>query len=148
MAKAMITIICGTCGREFTHSKNCYNRDDANHYEEWARDHITTCPECYGKAMRAKLDAQTAEARKTIEGMEFSELVGTDKQIAWASDIRARAAAILKPCGGNAKFWERFGSITDAKWWIENREYMSRGPRTIARYIITYIPERSPDTPC
>lgn len=152
MAKAMITIICATCGQEFRHTRTCYNRDDATRYEEWARDNIATCPACYGKAQRAKerakLDAQTAEARKAIEGMELSELIGTEKQIKWASDIRARAAAILKPCGGNAKFWEKFNAITDAKWWIENRDHMSMGPRTIARYIITWIPERSPDTPC
>ena len=139
MAKAMITIICAACGCEFTHSKSCYNRDGATRYEEWARDHITTCPACYGKAMRAKerakLDAQTAEANKAIEGMELSELTGSEKQIAWATDIRARAAAICKAAGGNEKFWELFNSRTEAKWWIDNRDYLSISPRTIAKML-------------
>jgi len=139
MAQARIEIICTECGCKFTHRKSCYNRDDATRYEEWARDHITTCPECYSKAMRAKerakLDAQTAEANKAIEGMEFPALTGTDKQIAWASDIRARAAATCKAAGGNAKFWELFNSRTEAKWWIDNRDYMGMGPRTIAKML-------------
>lgn len=139
MAKASIKIICEACGCEFTHSKICYNRADATRYEEWARDHITTCPECYGKAMRAKerakIDAQTAEANKAIEGMVFSELIGSEKQIAWATDIRARAAATCKAAGGNEKFWELFNSKTEAKWWIDNRDYMGMGPRTIAKTL-------------
>jgi len=140
MAKAMITIICAVCGHEFRHSKTCYNRDDATRYEDWARDNITTCPECYAKAQRAKerakLDAQTAEAQQTLEGMTLSDLTGTDKQIAWATDIRVRAAATCKVAGGNEKFWAMFNGMTDAKWWIDNRDELSIGPRTIAKLLM------------
>lgn len=140
MAKASIRIKCEACGQEFTHRKGCWNRDDATRYEEWARDHITVCPACYAKEKRAteraKIDAATAAAREQIAGMQFSELEGSEKQIAWAEDIRARAAATCKKCGGNEKFWALFNARTSAEWWIENRDYMDMGARTIAKKIV------------
>jgi hypothetical protein len=139
MAQARIEIICTECGCKFTHRKNCCNRDAATRYEEWAAENITICPECYVKQKRAEeraaLDAKTAEATKAIEGMTLSELTGSEKQIAWATDIRARAAATCKAAGGNEKFWELFNSKTEAKWWIDNRDCMGMGPRTIAKVL-------------
>lgn len=139
MAQARIEIICTECGCKFTHRKNCYNRDAVTRYEEWAAENITICPECYVKQKRAEeraaLDAKTAEANKAIEGMTLSELTGSEKQIAWATDIRARAAATCKAAGGNDKFWELFNSKTEAKWWIDNRDHMGMGPRTIAKTL-------------
>lgn len=141
MAQARIEIICTECGCKFTHRKSCWNRDDATRYEEWARDHITTCQECYVKQKRAEeraaLDAKTAEANEAIEGMTLSELTGSEKQIAWATDIRARAAAACKKAGASEKLWELFNSKTDAKWWIDNRDAMDIGPRTIVKTLAT-----------
>lgn len=140
MAKVSIRIKCEACEQEFVHSKICYNRDEAAKYEDWARDNITVCPACYAKAMRAaeraKIDAATAAAREQIAEMQFSELEGSEKQIAWAEDIRARAAATCKKCGGSEKFWALFNAKKSAKWWIDNRDYMDMGARTIARKIV------------
>lgn len=140
MAKASIRIKCEACGQEFTHRKDCWNRDEAEKYEEWARDNITVCPACYAKAMRAaeraKIDAATAAAREEIGEMQFSELEGSEKQIAWAQDIRARAAAICKKAGATEKFWALFNEKTSAKWWIDNREFMDIGARTIVKMIV------------
>lgn len=47
MARAICT--CSTCGNEFTKSKQCRNRREADNFEQWAKDHLDTCPECYRK---------------------------------------------------------------------------------------------------
>ena len=126
MALARIEITCQECGKTFTHRKNCWNRDDANRYEEWAADNITICPECYGKMKRAeehsRLDKQTDDAVAAIGDIELAELTGTEKQIKWAESIRARAAKMFKDAGAKEKAWELFNSKTDARWWIEHRE--------------------------
>lgn len=140
MAKVSIRIKCEACEQEFVHSKICYNRDEAAKYEDWARNNITVCPTCYSKAMRAaeraKIDAATEAAREQIGDMNFSELEGSEKQIAWAEDIRARAAAICKKAGATEKFWALFNEKTSAKWWIDNREFMDIGARTIVKMIV------------
>lgn len=53
MARARVTCICSTCGAEFEKIKRgCYNRAAANSWEEWARENIDECPECYKKRRR------------------------------------------------------------------------------------------------
>lgn len=127
MAQARIEIICTECGCKFTHRKNCYNRDAATKYEEWAAENITICPECYGKQKRAeeraRLDKQTEEAKEASAGIELPELTGTEKQIAWAKDIRARAVKMFVDAKANDGAWKLFSNRTEAHWWIENREY-------------------------
>lgn len=57
------------------------------------------CPECYGKAMRAKREAEkAAEAKKNAEAaakctLDLPELIGSEKQVKWALDIRTRLIA-------------------------------------------------------
>jgi hypothetical protein len=127
MAQARVEIICKECGCEFTHKHICYNRDDAKRYEEWVAENITICPECYGKQKRAeeraRLDAATETANHAIEenGVELSELTGTEKQISWATDIRARGVKMFVDAGAKERAWEVLNAKTDAKWWIENQ---------------------------
>lgn len=45
------------------------------------------------------------------------ELEGTDRQVSWATDIRAKAAA-----KHGAKISSHVATQTTAKWWIDNRE--------------------------
>ena len=138
MAMAKIEIRCEECGCTFTHTHKCYNRDAANSYEDWAREHITVCPSCYGAAKRAEERArQDAAAEKGMQaisenGIALPELTGTEKQIAWANKIRAAAAAVFAAAGAKPVAWERFAEITAAKWWIENRDYCSNA-RMLAR---------------
>ena len=127
MAQARVEITCVECGRTFVHKRICNNRSDADRYEEWASEHITTCPDCYGKQKRAeeraRLDQQTMEAKEVIEGIDLVELAGTEKQVKWANDIRARAAKMFVQAKSTEKAWELFNSKTEARWWIENRDY-------------------------
>lgn len=52
MPYANITLTCQTCGEEFDHRRKCYNSREVNSYIDWAKDHITECPECRAKAKR------------------------------------------------------------------------------------------------
>lgn len=54
MAKAVAICTCSTCGKEFTKSKICRNRTEADNFEKWAEENIDTCPVCYRKFMREK----------------------------------------------------------------------------------------------
>lgn len=67
MAKASVKIICKHCGKEFTHSKKCYSRKEADSYEAWAVSHIDMCPEC-----RAKAQAERLMQGEVVE-MHYSE---------------------------------------------------------------------------
>jgi len=140
MAQIKIKLVCEDCGKEFTHIHNCWNRDDAKKYEEWAVENITTCPSCYGAQQRAaersELDKLTEEARATVSsaGIELPALTGTEKQIAWAEDIRIRGAAMFVKAKAQQKAWDLFNSKTDAKWWIDNRDYCD--PRASVRSLL------------
>lgn len=86
MAKASVKLTCKECGCTFTSTKQCYNRADADEYEEWAAQNITTCPACYKAARQAaKEERVMAEAEK----LSLPELTGSDKQIKWAISIRS-----------------------------------------------------------
>ena len=144
MARAKIIITCEECGKQFVHTHICQNREAAANYEEWARSNITVCPKCYGEQLRAeeraKIDEQTEHAVQTIKecGVDLPALTGTEKQIAWAMDIRARGAKMFIDAGAKGKAWDIFNSKTEAKWWIENRNYCDT-EKSSARMLIKAI---------
>ena len=92
MAKASIKLVCEKCGREFVHEKICYNRSDANNYEDWASRNITICPDCYKAEMQAaeakKRAEQSAEAAEEAKKLSLPALTGSEKQVAWANTLR------------------------------------------------------------
>ena len=83
MAMAEVELVCSTCGKTFTHRKKRYNRADADQYEEWARAHIDTCPDCF-RAQQQKEKELEAAARSS----QLPQLQGSEKQVAWANAIR------------------------------------------------------------
>lgn len=117
MAQANVYITCTECGKEFRHTKICYNRDAAKSYEEWARENITTCPECYKAAKKAE---EKATEEKALEGVELVALEGTEKQVAWATDIRRKVCVECMKHSPLPAFWAAVNSKTSAKWWIEH----------------------------
>ena len=119
MAKATVEIVCADCGQQFKHSKICYNRSQANDYEEWARENITQCPTCY-KYMIEQSNAKKQEEK--LEGIELVPLTGSEKQISWATKIRCEAMAMCAERKPNETFWRTINSKDDAKWWIDNRD--------------------------
>lgn len=86
MSRATAHCVCATCGEEFTHIKDCFNRKEADSYEEWASANITECPEC----RRARLKRENAvAAAEIISKYGFPEITGvSEKQISYANDLR------------------------------------------------------------
>ena len=118
MAKASVSIFCTSCGKEFKHEKICYNRDQANAYEDWARVNITLCPTCYKETMR---ECERKAQEKALDGVELADLTGSDKQVKWATDIRRAVLAQATKYSPTEQFWDAVNIKTDAKWWIDNR---------------------------
>lgn len=83
MAMAEVELVCSTCGKTFTHRQKRYNRADADQYEDWARAHIDTCPDCF-RAQKQKEKELEAAARSS----QLPQLQGSEKQVAWANSIR------------------------------------------------------------
>lgn len=82
MALARIEITCTHCGKTFENRKVCYNRQEANNYEDWARKNVTLCPKCHAAQWIAEQEAKLP-ALPAIEGV-------SDKQIAFAANLRAK----------------------------------------------------------
>lgn len=84
MARVKLNCKCDLCGNMFEHIKFLSSREQADAYEAWAKEGITTCPKCY----RETCDTETL--RKASERVNLVALSGTDKQIAYAEILRAR----------------------------------------------------------
>ncbi len=130
---ASIDLECIGCGDVFTHEKPCPSEEKAESYKSWAVKHIVLCPNCYRSLH------MSVEARKTnelMEALDAPELNGTPKQVSWAEDIRRKYAlefALQKP---SQEFWDAFCSITEAKWWIDNKGAISL--KILAKKIMAY----------
>ena len=113
MAMARVTITCSRCGKEFEIKKKCYNRSDANSFETWAEQHIDMCSDCE----RELEYQQAAEETKDLPTLE-----GSEKQIRWATVIRAEFG---KKYPNFEKFTNDYKFICNhqvkAAWWIENQ---------------------------
>lgn len=108
MAKANVELVCSECGSKYTASKNCYSRRDADNWEAYvANQSKHLCPDCYAKAMREQRKKEEAAKAAKIAAnaakctIKFPELVGSEKQIKWATDIRTRLIAKLSERGIN-----------------------------------------------
>lgn len=96
MAKAVATCTCKQCGEEFTKIKyNCYNRSDADSWEEWAADYFDLCPDCYkaqqAEKKRKEKEQELEKAKERYEALALPELAGDEEQIAKAEEIRLGA---------------------------------------------------------
>lgn len=159
MAMANVKLICKACGNEFTWSKKCYSRRYADSSETWARDNITLCPECAAKARREAEAAKQAEAVKGLSVELPDNLTGSEKQIAWAKDIREKYALMIQRVYIDKAYDDlRVYTIRvldviiaenpSAKWWIDHRDelknitsggqmYVDRIDRWVEEYKIS-----------
>lgn len=128
-----LRIKCESCGEVFRHRKACQNRDAAADYEDWAREHITVCPTCYRYGME-RLDMQKNAEIISAKGVTLPEIDGTEKQIKWANKICmeavAHVCAALRP-EGIPMVQERLNTLTDARWWIDNRDELHTARGTL-----------------
>ncbi len=147
MAKATANCTCATCGKAFEKEVEGRNRKDADNKAEWAAQHFDECPICY----HARIERERQEAHDTAEkeakDAGLPDLVGSEKQVAWATTIRhtcySKASEALsgaekelekrKTSGKDTTRTEKridlyrdfarfLLSHTAAHWWIDNRE--------------------------
>lgn len=123
---AWYEVQCSGCKKEFRVQLYGKVKD-----REWRAEHWTwLCDECKAKK-------REEEAKKAIEKsneMKLPELVGSEKQVKWALQIRVKAIeemekqleAVNDP---QTKFLMKLGfedilkNETKASWWIDNRGY-------------------------
>jgi len=139
MAKASVNLTCTECGTEYTITKTCYNRTDANNWENYMEGKDGLCTECWKQEQQQKREeekiklAEKVNTKLSEAGVVFPELIGSEKQIAWASDIRNKTVEKLTSIGfkweviANKTYPEKLISEvnklleTSAKVWIESR---------------------------
>lgn len=134
MAKAVANCRCSVCGKTFDVVSYKRNRAEADRFVEWAEGYITECRECE----RAE---EHARALEESEGMP--ELAGSEKQVKWAIDIRARLTREVEDGRFNSKHlaicWKSVvASKTDARFWIDNR---NTSVNTIVGVLLREEPE-------
>ena len=135
----METIITGTCGH--TYEKNLLTFNGSEPATQGAATRLVnkgirywstrTCPDCYGIAKKAEKAEVLAEF-----GRNLPALVGSDKQIAWATRIREdqvpktsglvnELATIFDALSVDwlNKRIDVVFSTTEAKFWIDTRDW-------------------------
>ena len=117
----MEQLITHACGHEQAH----YLTGFASQQERKARWlRTTTCRPCFIAAKKAAQAEAAERDGAAIAHLDLPALVGSDRQVGWATTIRAgrMAALIAAPIDGNAEALRRCAAITEAKWWIDYRD--------------------------
>ncbi|MBB5717028.1 hypothetical protein [Sphingomonas aerophila] len=88
----------------------------------WLR--TTKCRTCFVDDKRSEEAEAAARNATAIAHLGLPELVGSDRQVSWATTIRMkRLAAILATSSINgADSHQACIAVTDAKWWIDHRD--------------------------
>ncbi len=105
-----------------------------------ARESRKLCAECYAAQRQQEAAERAAQAQQAAQAQSLPQLTGSDKQVAWASDIRqqmlAAIADLRKQAQAAVENPERDPHRTapvvlavidemlrtaEARWWIDNR---------------------------
>jgi hypothetical protein len=108
------------CGHEQIHVLSGY-ASQQERKAKWLR--TTNCQTCFvAQKQFAQGSAATAEGA-AIAHLSLAPLVGSDRQAAWATTIRAkRVAAMLLTEPANRLDHSACLLIGNAKWWIDHRD--------------------------
>ena len=128
MAVATAHCHCKECGCDFVCTRNGLSRTDAQSFESWASANIDICSACL-----KRLKAEEASAKAAEELGKGPELTGSEKQVQWALNIRAKARGMYQSLNKGwltekgkikyARLWDYVCSTkTTARWWIDHRE--------------------------
>ena len=120
----MHQLISHACGHEQAH----YLTGFASQQERKARWLQTTkCQPCFVAAKRAEQAESAERDGAAIAYLEPPQLIGSDRQVAWATTIRAGqlAAIIAADVQDHADGQRACLLVTDAKWWIDHRDLTS-----------------------
>ena len=98
------------------------------------------CSECWREA---KIAEEHARLEHVADGIPLPELTGSEKQVKWAVDLRAkRIEEIKKMLAGkpycDAVCADYCANKTDAKWWIDDR-WNEISTNTLTCFAVRYI---------
>ena len=113
--KCKVTYSCGHQGQVEVFGRSKDRESKLNWYKNKA-----VCPACY-KAQKE------AEIAKASEGL--AQLTGTEKQVKWATQIRAEFVSKVKATIPSTAEGQKAAELliaavnekSEAKWWIDNR---------------------------
>ncbi|SEN65336.1 hypothetical protein SAMN05192583_3264 [Sphingomonas gellani] len=108
--------ITHACGHEQVHYLAGFP-DQRVRKATWLR--TTECRTCFVAAKRLQEAEVAARDLVVVAPLDLPQLCGSDRQVAWATTIRARRLSAMLAEGSVPDF--RFGVI-DAKWWIDHRD--------------------------
>lgn len=162
MAIARVECTCKTCGKTFEVKATRANSTQAREFEEWAVEHCTECHECSAKR-KAEQDCQRYAG---IDMSDYSPLRGSERQIAWANDIRRGfISQEIDPWLGKSTLSPELPKdpinyadlrayavqIADAKWWIDARggaaDIMRALLKAWRRTLMAQQPAQAAETP-
>ena len=113
--------IAHSCGHEQAHYLSGF-ASQMDRKAAWLK--TTKCKSCFVAEKRTEQADAAAGDSAAIAHLALSPLIGSDRQIAWASIIRAKrlstiiaAAPLDDPADHHVCC-----IISDAKWWIDHRE--------------------------
>jgi hypothetical protein len=134
MAKYNVTYRCGHAETKQLYGPYAQRERTIAYYK------TVDCPACKAEA-----------AKKAAENNGLVVLIGSPKQIAWATDIRAEFIKVVKSLkeqsAGNAddkrvqdiySFLDSTIKNKEAKWWIDNRSTLS-SPNNILKWACTEL---------
>lgn len=130
MAKTIANCTCATCGTVFIVPRFGSNRRDADQSAAWAEAHFDECPDCYKKRMAQEREKANTQAAEQSAEMGLPDLVGSPKQIAWATTIRYGFLAEYYPLdklkeSGKAFLAQWLSDHTEARFWIDKRNFLN-----------------------
>lgn len=111
--------------------------------QEWMERGV--CPACYRAEKEQERKQDNDRAASLVSELGFAPLVGSDKQIAWATSIRQQAyeriISSYKPLPGlgYSLLVQTLSLETSAKWWIDNR---TADVQTLLKRIIGNHPQQ------
>lgn len=107
---------CAVCGEVYTIEKKFKSSPEAYNWEQsMSGIEGGMCKKCY----RNKKNAENVAA---VEAYNLVELTGSEKQIAWANNIRAKLTLeAIKNVEAKNELLQMINTKTTAKWWIDNR---------------------------
>ena len=113
--------IAHACGHEQAHYIPGYPAQQ-DRKARWLR--TTKCRACFVDDKRSEEAEAAARNAAAIAHLDLPELVGSDRQVSWATTIRMkRLAAIMAGSSADgADGHQACIAVTDAKWWIDHRD--------------------------
>ncbi|RYF22938.1 MAG: hypothetical protein EOO77_03105 [Oxalobacteraceae bacterium] len=110
--------ITHACGHEQDHYLTGYDSQQERK-ARWLQ--TTMCWDCFVTEKKAEEVRAAALNNAAIAHLDLPVLVGTDRQMSWASTIRTKRLAVMTAPGGVADH-DACLRVSDAKWWIDHRD--------------------------